>query len=251
MTPTRWRVAVTRDEGESGPLSAALRAEGFDARLCPVFDERPPTNLSPLLNAAAHLDEFDWVICASARAVRAIVETRQRPWPSAVRTAAVGGGTATALADAGAVRPFVAGDAGARALWAALATEDRWMGRRVLIPTVKGGREELIDGLRAAGAAVTVVEAYAMEPRAIGEIAATWQAIEPRGAIVVSPSVASRLTEAVGTAALQTLDTVVAMGATTAASLGTLGVRCTMPPAADFPSIARHLAAIRASRVGM
>jgi uroporphyrinogen III methyltransferase/synthase len=251
MSPSPRRVAVTRDEGASGPLSVALRTEGFDARLCPVLVERPPADRSPLLDAAARLDEFDWIICASARSVRALVAARQRPWPTDVRTAAVGTSTAAALSDAGAVRPFVASESGAEALWAALANQDCWTGRRVLIPNVRGGRQVLIEGLTAAGATLTIVEAYVMEPRPVGDIAATWQEIAPDCAVVVSPSVATRLTEAVGTAALHALDTIVAMGATTAAALGALGVPCTVPPASDFPAIARHLAAIRASRDGM
>jgi len=241
MTVTRWRVAVTRDEDPSGPLSTALRGEGFDPHLCPVSIERPPADAAALLDAAARLEQFDWVICASARAVRALMASRHEAWPARVRAAAVGMRTAAALTDAGAAQVFVAREAGAEALWGALASADRWTDRRVLVPGVTGGRPELIDGLTTAGARVTAVEAYVMEPRATAAIAATWEAIAPESVIIASPSVGVRLAEAVGAAALQDLRAVVAMGTTTAQALRALDVPATVPASADFPAIARHL----------
>ncbi|HEX5069926.1 MAG TPA: uroporphyrinogen-III synthase [Vicinamibacterales bacterium] len=241
MTVTRWRVAVTRDEDAAGPLSAALRLEGFTPRLCPVSVERPPADPSELLAAAARLEEFDWVICASARAVRALMAARPRAWPPPVRAAAVGARTAAALAEAGAAMVFTAPEAGAEALWAALAGADHWPQRRVLVPTVSGGRRELIDGLVAAGARVTTVEAYAMVHRPAPDIAETWKAISPESAVIASPSVGVRLVEAVGTRALQDLEAIVAMGATTAQALLALDIHATVPLVTDFPSVARHL----------
>ena len=248
MANRRWRVAVTRDEDLSGPLSAALRSEGFDPQLCPVAFERPPADPAPLVDAVARLESFDWVICASARAVRALIGARQRAWPRGVRAAAVGARTAAALTEAGATDVFTARDAGAEALWAELTGADRWPERRVLVPNVRGGRPELVDGLTAAGAAVTVVEAYAMEPRARADIAATWQAISPESAIIASPSVGVRLAEAVGAQALQDLCAVVAMGTTTAQALRALDVLATVPASADFVAVAKHLGHLWASR---
>ena len=224
-----WRVAVTRDERADGPLSQALRLEGFDV---------------------ARLDQFDWVICASQRAVQAMTAVWSRAWPTTVRAAAVGRATASALIAAGAHDPVVGNDAGAESLWAALQTRDTWPGRRVLVPNVSGGRRVLIDGLVAEGALVTVVEAYAMTPRPAREIAAAWAAIAPDAVVIVSPSVATALTAAVGAAALRDVRAAVAMGATTAAALSTLGVSASIPPASDFASLARHLATVRAADHG-
>lgn len=242
MTVTRWRVAVTRDEESSGPLSTALRDEGFVPQACPVLVEGPPTDSSGLNEAAMHLERFDWVILSSARAVRALMRARGTPWPAGVRTAAVGSRTAAALAEAGATEVFTAPDAGAEALWAALAAADNWAGRDVLLPIVKGGRHELIDGLAAAGAHATMIEAYAMVPRPHADIASSWRAIAPESVVIASPSVGTRLIESVGAAALQNLCAVVAMGTTTARALEELGVRASVPPTADFPAIAGHLA---------
>jgi uroporphyrinogen-III synthase len=239
-------VAVTRDEGADGPLCEALRREGFDARLCTIAVEAPPADPAPLREAAAHLDRYDWVICASQRAVHAVSDIWGRAWPATVRTAAVGRATAAALLEAGAAEPVVGDDAGADSLWNALRSRDTWPGRRVLVPNVTGGRRVLIDGLNAAGAHVTVVEAYAMTPRPAAQIAADWSAIAPDAVVIVSPSTATLLTAAVGAGAVRDVRAAVAMGATTAAALAAIGVAASVPPASDFTALAQHLAGIRA-----
>ncbi len=241
MTVTSWRVAVTRDEDSSGPLSEALRIEGFVSELCPVFVERPVADRSRLIDAAGQLESFDWAIFASVRAVRALVQARQAPWPAQLRTAAVGARTAAALTEAGAREVIVAPEAGAEPLWKALINADDWRQRRVLVPQVKGGRTELVDGLHAAGAQVTAIEAYAMEPRPLSDIAAAWRSIAPDSAVIASPSVGTRLVEAIGIESLQELASLVAMGQTTAHALAALGVTATVPDSAGFPAVASHL----------
>jgi uroporphyrinogen-III synthase len=244
------RVAVTRDEDSDGPLSAALLDAGFEPGLCRVATEAPPVDSGPLVDAARHLDGYDWIVLASQRAVRAISQARDgRPWPRGVRTAAVGARTANALVSAGAdPAPFVAREAGADALWAALAVQDSWTGRRVLVPAVEGGRRSIIDGLRVAGAVVTVVEPYRMLPRAPEDIAADWTAFRPDAVVLASPSTAERLVCAIGRDALTALHAVVAIGGTTADALRDLGVTATVPADADFISIARHLASLATAR---
>jgi hypothetical protein len=93
-----------------------------------------------------------------------------------------------------------------------------------------------------------VVEAYAMEPRARADIAATWQAHFARKRDHRSPSVGVRLAEAVGAQALQDSCAVVAMGTTTAQALRALDVLATVPASADFVAVAKHLGHLWASR---
>jgi uroporphyrinogen-III synthase len=245
--PAGWRVAVTRDEEPDGPLGAALRAAGFEPVACPVSTEAPVADPAALAAIARDLERFEWIVVASQRAVRALAEARGGPWPRGVRTAAVGRQTAAALLAAGAdPPPFVAGNAGADALWEELKDRDTWPGRRVLVPTVAGGRRGVIDGLRAAGATVTDVEVYRMIPRAADAVARDWRALAPDAVVLASPSAASLLVGAIGTPALQTLRAVVAMGATTAAALRQAGVNASVPPAADFPSLAGLLMELHA-----
>ncbi len=238
-----WRVAVTRDEDREGPLARALAAHGFVPVPCPVLVETPPADTAALAAAARDLDRVDWVIVASARAVHALTRLRQGPWPAGLSTAAVGEGTARALGAAGVTRPPVvgAGD-GAGALWAVLGTTARWSGMRVLVPTTPGGRTDLADHLRAAGADVTTVEAYRMTARPPAAIVADWARGAPEAVVVASARTAETLAAAVGVAALRALP-VVAIGTTTAAALDRLGVPNVRPARADFAAVPLLLAA--------
>ena len=249
-TPPPWRVAVTRDEGDEGRLTSALERHGFTPVTCVVMVEGPPAAAEALAAAARSIEQYDWVVCSSARAVRALARARSSPWPRGVRTAAVGAKTAEALTALGAhPPPVVAADVGADALWAHLATLDTWSNRRVLVPTVPGGRRTLVDGLRGAGARVDEVEAYQMTPRAADAIRADWMAGRPDAVVIASPSAADTLMRSLGTPGLSGVE-VVAIGPTTSAALTASGVTHTVPPQADFDAVAEHLAALRSSRHG-
>jgi uroporphyrinogen-III synthase len=247
IQPPPWRVCSTRDEPDGGPLAEALRAHGFIAVAVPVLVEAPPEDRGPLDTAAARLDEYDWLVCASVRSVRALKQARRSPWPRGLRTAAVGGATAQALLDAGAdPQPLVADEGGADALWPVLREADHWPGRRVLLPTTPGGRRVLIDRLREADARVDEVEAYRMCRRSFDDLAGAWHEAAPNAAVLASPAAAETLIEAVGTPALNDLRAVVAIGPTTADTLARHGVRCLVAAQTDFAEVARTLAAHRA-----
>jgi len=242
-----WRVAITRQEAEAGPLSEALRRHGLMPVPCPVLIEVPPVDAGPLERAAMDLAAFDWVVCASARAVRALRQARTAPWPTGVRAAAVGEATAQALDALGATPPPVVGpEAGADALWETLRDLDAWTGRRVLVLTTPGGRTTLIDGLRAAGAAVEPVAAYAMAPRAAADIRQDWARAGADAVVLASPRAAATLVAAIGREPVTALRAVVAIGRTTARELAAQGIACVMAERAAFESVAATLA----SRLG-
>lgn len=232
---------MTRDEGAHGPLSTALRARGFEPVPCPVLIEAEPEDPDPLIQAARRLADYDWVVCASARSVRALSRARSAPWPRGVRTAAVGEATARALVEAGAVEPVRPDGDGADPLWEVLRTVVSWSGLRVLVPTTPGGRLVLIEKLTDAGASVDAVEAYRMVPRAAEVVAREWAAAAHDGVVIASPRVAHRLSEVVGINGLNRLRLVVAIGTTTADALGRLGVRCVVASGAEFGAVADAL----------
>ena len=249
-TPSPWRVCTTRDEPSTGPLAEALRAHGFIAVACPVAREVPADDPGPLISAAARLERYSWVVCASARSVAALQRARTAPWPRGLRTAAVGDATARALLVAGAdPAPLVGDEGGADALWAALQDADQWPGRRVLIPTTPGGRRLLIDRLSEAGALVEAVEAYRMQKLPPQAIFGVWHDAAPNAAVIASPSAAEALVEAIGTPALARLHAVVAIGSTTAETLTRLGLPALIAGHTDFAEVARTLAAHRAAEV--
>ena len=158
----------------------------------------------------------------------------------------MGESTAAALVEAGAdPPPIVASESGAQALCARLLTLDAWSGRRVLVPTVAGGRRDIVEGLRAAGAQVDEIEAYRMLVREAWEIRAAWSQGIPEAIVIASPSVVNALVGALGVSALLNLKAVVAIGATTARALAAHGVLAETPPGATFEHAARRLGELR------
>lgn len=243
-----WRVAVVREESSGGPLASALQRRGLIPVACPVLIEGPPADPGPLAQAAGRLPQYDWVIAASARAVDALGRVLRAPWPAHTQAAAVGTATAAALQGLGVTSPpVVATEAGADALWTALATQDRWPGRRILVLTTAGGRTTLADGLRAAGAAVDAVEAYRMDPRPAVEITRDWEAADADALAIGSPRAVTTLIEAVGLEAVSRLAAAVAIGGTTAAALHARGIPAQVPPDASYESVAETMAQLYAA----
>jgi len=119
-------------------------------------------------------------------------------------------------------------------LWETLRPLDSWSGRRVLVTTVAGGRRELIDGLRAAGALVTEIEAYTMTPRPAADIGRDWDRAEPDAVIIGSAETARQLIEAVGVDRLRDLKAIVPIGPTTAEALAKMGILAQPPDRATF-----------------
>jgi uroporphyrinogen-III synthase len=217
----------------------------------PILIEGPAPDRERLVSIARELERYDWVICSSTRAVRALSSARGAAFPAAVRTAAVGPSTADALVRAGAVAPVVADVYNAEALWQHLRSVDAWHQRRVVVATVAGGRRELIDGLRRAGAEVTELEAYTMVPRSADAIRADWAAANPDALIAGSAAAAQHLIEAIGVDAIQELKAVVPIGPTTAAALRAAGIGATPAARATFASAYERLAALaRAAQEG-
>jgi uroporphyrinogen-III synthase len=241
MDGTRWRVAVTRDDEGEAAVRRALESAGFVAVSCPVIVEGPAPEPERLRSAARHLEQFDWAICASVRSVRAITAARGSQWPKRLRTAAVGKATAAAMREAGASDPVVGEAFNAKALWETLRPLDDWKGRRVLMPRVAGGRQELIDGLRSEDAIVTEIEAYTMTARPHDAIRRDWLHADPEAVILGSPATARRLIHALGVDALGELKAIIAIGPTTHAALKEAGVAARMPREATFLSAVDEL----------
>ncbi len=235
------RVAVTRDDEGEAVVRRALEDAGFTAVSCPVIAEGPAPDPERLRAIARRLEDFDWIICASMRAVRGVSAARGAAWPRQPRTAAVGKVTAAAMREAGASDPVIGTSFNANSLWEALRGLDQWEGRRVLIPGVAGGRREIVDELRARGAIVTEVEAYSMTARPADAIRRDWLHADPDAVILGSPATARRLIHAVGVDALRELKAVVAIGPTTQAALSEVSLVSRVPRDATFASAVETL----------
>jgi uroporphyrinogen-III synthase len=152
------RVLVTRPRQQSDELVHQLEARGATAVIAPTIQIVPPEDSGPLLTAAAHASEFDWIVFASANAVDAFMAAATPSRLPAI--AAVGSRTAERLREHAVEPSVVPSEFRAEALVAALAAHAPLNGTHVLLPRSDIGRDAIADGLRAAGASVTDVVAY-------------------------------------------------------------------------------------------
>lgn len=217
------RVVVTRARDQASELVERLRMLGATTVELPVIEIAPPADGGARLRqAAASLGEYAWVVFASANAVRSLCASLRdaRAFGSA-RVAAVGPGTADALATFGVVADLVPDQAVAEALVVAMGPAPTPPGR-VLIPRAAVGRDVLPDGLRRTGWEVEVVEAYRtvpvlLDPEQVAETA-TADALT-----FTSSSTVTNFVAAAGTAALARV--VACIGPVTADTARAAGLR--------------------------
>ncbi|VVD87200.1 Uroporphyrinogen-III synthase [Pandoraea iniqua] len=192
-------VILTRPDGQSGALAAALQAEGIDSFAFPLLHIAAQADAAALaaLDTALHdLSSYALAVFVSPNAVthalsrlvflKSGASAATAYWPVSLPVAVVGPGSAQALAEAGIAPPqhqviVPPGGPDARFDSEALLAEldvAALAGRRVLIVRGDGGRELLADTLRAAGAQVDIVSAYTR--RAPAPDSAAWAALEAR-----------------------------------------------------------------------
>jgi uroporphyrinogen III methyltransferase/synthase len=146
------RVVVTRARAQASSLVRKLTALGAECVELPTIEIVDGADLQGL-----ELSAYDWVAFTSVNAVeRVFAAVRDARAFGGAQVAAVGPGTAAALADRGVVADLVPGSAVAEALVDAFPA-----GRgRVLLPQAAAARPVLAEGLRGKGWQVEVVEAY-------------------------------------------------------------------------------------------
>ncbi|MDP8975130.1 MAG: uroporphyrinogen-III synthase [Actinomycetota bacterium] len=156
-------VVVTRAEEQGSGLVGILQDLGATVLQLPTIRIADPGDGGERLRAAAeHVGDYEWVVFTSVNAVERLVPLLGRP-PAigTARVAAIGAGTADALAGAGLDVDLVPERFVAESLLEAFPESSGR--RRVLVPRAAVAREILPDGLRAAGWVVDVVEAYRTE----------------------------------------------------------------------------------------
>jgi uroporphyrinogen III methyltransferase / synthase len=155
------RVVVTRARAQSSSLVARLRELGADVVELPTIAVVDPEDGGAgLREAAGGLSSYDWVAFTSANAVeRFLPLLRDARSFGPVRIAAIGTGTASALAHHNLAADLVPERFVAESLLEALLALGDPPGR-LLLPRAAGGRDVVPDGLRRRGWVVDVVEAY-------------------------------------------------------------------------------------------
>lgn len=157
MRPLAGRtVVVTRAAEQAGPLAERLTALGAVVVELPVIAVAEPSDGgAALAKAVADLARYDWAVVTSANGAERLADAAG-PWPDGVRLAAVGPGTAAALAARGLASDLVAERSVAEGLVEVFPPGPG----RVLAVQAEQARPVLADGLRAKGWTVDAVVAY-------------------------------------------------------------------------------------------
>jgi uroporphyrinogen III methyltransferase/synthase len=158
------RVLVTRARAQASGLAATLRELGAEAIELPAIRIEARLDTEEVREAIASIREYSLICLTSPNGVRLLFEALAaagldaRALASAT-VAAIGPGTARALARHGVAADVVPEHFVAEALVEALAGVEV-EGRRVLLARAAAAREVLPDALRERGAAVDVVALY-------------------------------------------------------------------------------------------
>jgi uroporphyrinogen III methyltransferase/synthase len=165
MSRSRPLVISTRPDGAEDAVVAQLTAAGIDVAAVPTVALEDADPGGPLDRAVASADRWDWVVVTSRRGVEALAAATRRggarplaEWRA--RWAAVGDGTAGALARYGVTGAVVPADQHGSAIAAALADRADLHGLHVLLPRAGAADGSLPEQLGALGALVHEVVAY-------------------------------------------------------------------------------------------
>lgn len=155
-------VVVTRARAQASQLSDRLRTLGAAVVELPAIEIGDPADGGVALRAAAAaLAGYDWVVFTSPNGVeRTFAHVPDTRALAGVRVAAIGPGTAEALARYRVVADLVPDRFVAEALLEAFPPVPTDGRNRVLLARAAIARDVLPDGLRARGWEVDVVEAY-------------------------------------------------------------------------------------------
>ena len=226
-------VLVTRPAGHGERLARTLERFGASVELRPTIAIEPPADPAPAERAVRSIGRYTWIVFTSANGVRSFFATAARVGRPALSidasVAVVGPATARAAESHGATVRLVATDARADGLGAMLAS--RLVAQdRVLVVAPEARRDELVEQLRATGAAVDAHAFY----RNVPAPGTTELAREVHGgrydlAVFTSPSTLRRLVDAGAQAGLDLLPPLrgmglVAIGPVTARALEELGL---------------------------
>jgi uroporphyrinogen-III synthase len=159
------RILITRAPHQASELADRLRALGASPILIATIEIAPPASFAALDSALAALTTYDWLIFTSANAVEAfhrrvhflrlaLLPRQQLPG----RIAAIGPATERALNSIGLAVDLLPPRFVAESLAESLLPKAA--GKSFLLVRAAAARDTLPNALTAAGAAVTVAEAY-------------------------------------------------------------------------------------------
>jgi len=157
------RILVGRARHQAGSLSSSLRGLGARVMDIPFIEIRKPKSFASMDQALKNLAAYDWLILTSANGVKAMWDrlrklriTRRKL--AHLKIAAIGPATKKAIVKHGLKVKMMPEEYIAESVVKGL--RDQVNGKRVLLVRARIARDVIPDSLRAAGAALDVVEAY-------------------------------------------------------------------------------------------
>lgn len=152
-------VLVTRPAAQALALCSLIERAGGKPLMLPMLKIAPVPATASLRAALAQAERSEYVIFTSANAVEHALLAGGARWPPQ-RILCIGAATAQAVTRAGMPPPLrPAADFSSEGLLA-LAELQNLQGQRVLLVTGTGGRDVLVDTLRARGAEVVRADVY-------------------------------------------------------------------------------------------
>lgn len=214
------RVVVTRARAQASALAERLRELGAEVVEAPAIEVVDPSDGGAALRAAVdRVSTYDWVVFTSANGVhRTFAEIPDARVLAGTKVAAVGPGTAEALAEHRILADLVPARAVAEGLLEAFPPAGAG---RVLLARAEVGRDVLPDGLRTAGWEVDDVAAYRTVP-ATPDAGQRQRVASADAVTFASSSSVTNLVAAMG--ADQIPPTVVSIGPVTSATARDLGL---------------------------
>ena len=244
------RILITRAKGQASALATQLEALGATPILIPTIEIASPSSYSAMDTALASIRSFDWLIFTSANAVQSFVDRARvlKLNPQAKRVAAIGSATAKAVTEVGMSVDLIPTQAVAESLAEAL--KPHAANARMLLVRAATARDVLPESLTAAGATVTIVEAYrnVIPTDSINELRTLFTTNPPHAITFTSASTAQNLMSLLEAASLEVPEGIVlaSIGPITSKAMRNLNLTPTIEAAeATVPSLvealARHL----------
>lgn len=155
-----FRVLVTRTRDQASDLAARLEERGATVAIIPTIEIVPIESYAPLDSALQRLESYDWLLFTSANAVEVFGRRRDSSLVPR-RIAVIGPATAKAVREIGLSVDLCPPKYIAESLAEALVPDAS--GKRILLVRAADARDVVPEALTAAGALVTIVDAYRTE----------------------------------------------------------------------------------------
>jgi len=197
------RILITRARGQASALADQVAALGATPILIPTIELAPPASYAAM--DAALAASFDWLVFTSANAVEAFAARAQELGVVAQvgRVAAIGPATARAAAAAGFAVDLTPPQSVAESLATALVPHAA--GASFLLVRAAVARDILPEALAAAGASVTIAEAYrtVVPQDSVAELRVLFESDPPDAITFTSASTAQNLVALLDAASLE------------------------------------------------